>query len=193
MRRAAQVTFSFMFLSTGVGQKVTRMQLFEFLLSRGLLSQASTLNVRRQMVNFITSRIPDIQEDDINTKIALFSKKIPIRWKGSGRNKINFLKRNGDWLREEIYSSNVILTDKELHTPTGRKRPIKDFEKSNIRTKRRRTENLVASHSPEELAFATQTSFAKMGKRNVATVIKKATITSPRSLRTMKRIKSEKK
>ena len=51
------------------------------------------------------------------------------------------------------------LTDKELYTPTGNKRPINDFEKSNIRSERRRSEKLVASHSPEELAFASETIF----------------------------------
>ena len=74
------------------------------------------------------------------------------------------MKRNGDELIEVKYSSNVILTDKELCTPTGSKRPINDFEKSSSRTERRRTEKLVASHSPEELGFATQTTFQEYKK-----------------------------
>ncbi len=57
----------------------------------------------------------------------------------------------------------------------------REFDTLSARTKRRRTKNLVESHSPQELAFAIQTIFTKQGKRNV------------HSLRTMKRLNLPKK
>ena len=141
MRRSAEVIRSFTFLSAGIGQKMTRMELFEFLLKRDLLSQTSTLNMRRQISTSLHIEYQIYRkEDDINTKISLFSNKILIRWKASRRNKIILLNRNVDWLIEVKYSSKVILTDQELYAATGSKRPINDFVKSNIRTERRRTE-----------------------------------------------------
>ena len=135
-----------MFLSTGVGQKVTRMQLFEFLLSRGLLSQASTLNVRRQMVNSLHIEYRIYRKMTLIPKFLHFRTEFSFDGRQAEEIKLVFFILNGDWLIEVIYGSNVVLTDKELYTRTGSKRSITDFEKSNIRSERRRREKLVARH-----------------------------------------------
>nr|CAI5862441.1 unnamed protein product [Callosobruchus analis] len=89
-------------------------------------------------------------EDDIINKISLFSNKIVIRWKASGKNKESFLKRNDAWLKEQIYRPALKATP---FTPS---RAVKSFEILSNRSKRGRTKILVCSHSPEELVLATQ-------------------------------------
>nr|CAI5834885.1 unnamed protein product [Callosobruchus analis] len=158
--------FNFCFF-LGLPPNVTRLQIFELLLSDSLLSRANTAVARRKVVDYVKCRIPDWPEDDIINKISLFSNKIVIRWKASGKNKNSFLKRNDAWLKEQIYRHALKATP---FTPS---RAIKSFVILSNRSKRRRTKKLVCSHSPEELVFATQSSLMKKGKRNVAHAIKK--------------------
>jgi len=148
------------------------MQLFEFLLNERLLSRVTTVRVKKQLIDMISTKMPNIPKEDITTKISLFSHKILLRWKASGRNKKSFFKKNKEWLKKEIYQSDVQIIQQQYRlTPTSRHRAIKEFDTISTRTKRRRTKSLVANYSSEELAFATQTSFIKKGKRNIAHVI----------------------
>lgn len=131
--------------------------------------------------------MPYWSDEEAVNKISLFSNKIVIRWKASGKNKKSFLKRNEAWLKEAIYRpvSKPCINDDPTAPTTSR--PVKNFDLLSGRSKRRRTKKLVASHSPEELAFATRSSLMKKGKRNVAHAIKKTVESSPRSLRIIKK------
>ncbi|KAJ4443107.1 hypothetical protein ANN_04757 [Periplaneta americana] len=61
---------------SGVSQIMTRMDMFEFLFNGSILSRANTIDVKKQMVDFITSTVPQIKEEEIGSKISLFSNKL---------------------------------------------------------------------------------------------------------------------
>lgn len=168
------------------------MQLFEILSEDTPVSQANTVAARKKMVEYVKSKMPGIQEEEILNKISFFSHKIVIRWKASGKNKRHFLKRNQDWLNQPLYQSTDPMQKNITATPKRQSRAVKEFHSLTNRSKRRRTKALVSSHSPKELAFAAQSSYTKAGKRNVAYVMKKAETSSPRSLRELKRIQGSK-
>lgn len=82
MRGSAEVNYFLCFMLPGVSQIVARMDVFEFLFNGSLLSRANTIDVKKQMVDFITSRVPQIKEEEICSKISLFSNKLlrPTVW-----------------------------------------------------------------------------------------------------------------
>ncbi|KAJ8926490.1 hypothetical protein NQ314_021135 [Rhamnusium bicolor] len=143
----------------GVNLGVKRNQLFDFLSKEGLLSQANTIPAKQKIVDFIKLLIPSIPKEEIMAKIITFSCNFTIRWLGE-------IKFGAQSTQQQVATV----------TPTRRSvlRATKEFASTNTRPKRRRTKSLVGSHSPEELLFATQTSFIKKGQRIIAHVMKKA-------------------
>ncbi|KAF2906046.1 hypothetical protein ILUMI_00131 [Ignelater luminosus] len=98
----------------------------------------------------------------------------------SRKNKKSFLKRNEDWLNQPLHQPTHPLHQSDITaTPKSQLRTVKKFHSLTDRSKRRRTKALVLSHSPEELAFASQSSYTKTGKRNIAYVLKKAVSSNP--------------
>lgn len=185
-------TYFFPFLSTDSHMAVKRMQLFELLRRDSLLSRSNTIAARNIMVDYLKCNMPHLPEEIIKNKISLFSNKIGSRWKSSGKNIKSFLKRNNDWLNAEICQTVIqssLATATTTPTSDKRKRGIKNFESLSTRSKRRRTEELVSKHNPDELLFASQSSLTKTGKRNVAHAIKKAVNLTPRKLRVFRRDK----
>jgi len=180
-------------LFLGIRHNVRRLQLFELLSKDSLVSQANTVAARKKMVKYIQSKMPGIREEEVLNKISFFSNKIVIRWKASGKNKKSFLKRNEDWLNQPLCQPTNPLHQRDITaTPKSQLRAVKEFHSLTDRSKRRLTQALVSNYSPEKLAFASQSSYTKIGKRNIAYVLKKAAGSSPRSLRELKKVQRSK-
>lgn len=172
----------------GVGEKITRMQLFQFLWENNILSRANKAKPKQKMLEYIKQILPSTEEQDANNKISLFSTNILKRWRSSGRNKKSFLKKYAAWLTEDfIISKPKNLLQRYAETPRCFK-ALKPFVSITSRSKRRRTKHLVDKYTPEELAFAAQSSFTKKGKRNISYAIKKATFSRPQEVKEMKNL-----
>lgn len=169
---------------------LTRLQLFEFVKSENLVNKVTTTDSKRRLIDYVLSKLPYCPEEIVTTKISFFCKKIFYRWKASGRNMKSFVKRNQEWLERKLMEENVCEVEHNLAattTPTSHGRPKKIFTTLSTRSKQRLGKKLISSHSTEQLAFATQMGFVKKGQRNVANVIKKASTSSPRTLKFMKK------
>ena len=173
----------YFFLSPGVIGGITRLHLFDLLCRHKLVNQANKGSSIARMVDYVSSEIPGLPVEVIKNKIKVFCA-------NQKRNKEKFVLKCNDWLQEELWP--VQNQDAGLPECTPARSTVAqrmDFVRLSASAKKNRTKMLVAGHSPEELAHATQTSFTKIGKRNMATVIKTATVLSPKSLRTIKRVK----
>lgn len=133
------------------------------------------------MVELICSAIPGSSKEDVMIKVSLFSNNFLIRYKKASRKKDYFLSKYAEWLSKDI----------PIMYPMSSTRQKKEFSATSSSTKKRRTKLLLTTHSPEELVHAAQTSFVKKGKRNVAAVLKKVVSSSPRSIRTIKKMKTK--
>lgn len=87
----------------GAAPGVTRKELFEFVLKEGLLSKANTKKVKEEMVQYITSRMPDVSKEDILNKVSLLANRFLVRWKASGRKKSSFLQKNGNTVQKNLH------------------------------------------------------------------------------------------
>lgn len=153
------------------------------------MNQANKGSSIARMVDYVSSEIPGLPEEVIKNKIKVFSAVLTKKWSAI-RNKEKFVLKCNDWLQEELWLAQNQDAGQPDCTPARSAVTQKmDFVGLSASAKKKRTRMLVAGHSPEELAYATQTSFTKIGKRNMATVIKTVTVSSPKSLRTIKRRK----
>ena len=66
-------------------------------------------------------------------------------------------------------------------------RPEKTFEEGSAKTKRRRVEKLLQSHSAPELAFAARATLHSSGKRDAAAIVKQATETTSKRAQKIKK------
>ena len=98
-----------------------------------------------------------------------FCFKIDQKWQKSQRKRDRFLTDHKLWLQNEVALLDSLKNYPSMATPVPHKshdtdpgcsrgRPLKPFEDSSIKTKRRRVENLVSSYSFQELSFAAQES-----------------------------------
>lgn len=113
-----------------------------------------------------------------------FSKRIceqfRYRWNLRGIRVDQFEKKYSDWMNQTIevpVSMKDFLTQTSSAKVSGR--PTKDFGESSNKSKKRKVESLVESFSPEELAFAAETSVRASGKRDAAKLIHDA-LASPK-------------
>lgn len=168
----------------------TRLQLFEYLKDENLINKITTADCKRKLCDYVFSKLPDLPVKTVTNTVSFFSMKICYRWKASGRNIKNFLKRNQEWLEKNLIHQNF-CSAKKVSTSTSTKtligRPKKLFTTLSTRSKQRYVKTFISSHSTEELTFAAQMGFNKKGQRTTAHVIKKASTSSPRTLKLMKK------
>lgn len=107
-------------------------------------------------------------------KLSHFKSEFKKRWSNSSHIKIKFLERNKDWLSQSISFFNSL---DEKHQNGGR--PRHSFPECSKRSKRRKTEELRAFYSCEELSYATQMSLRLSGQLEAAKVVKDVTATTP--------------
>ncbi|KAJ8950245.1 hypothetical protein NQ314_007950 [Rhamnusium bicolor] len=96
-----------------------------------------------------------------------FSLTAHSKWKQSSRVRSYLLKRHDKWLKQQSVLPTAVkafLQQRVVATPgTSRGRPEIPFEESSIKTKKRRVADLLATRSPEELAFADKLSTSSSG------------------------------
>ncbi|KAF2884548.1 hypothetical protein ILUMI_21625, partial [Ignelater luminosus] len=98
-----------------------------------------------------------------------------------------FVQKNSEWLKTEINLSHLLNVSQPTPSLSQRRgRPRKLFWGSFERTKARDVALLLSEVDHQKLAYATQKSLSKSGKRTAAEVVKLATNSSPRSLKKIK-------
>ncbi|CAH0562768.1 unnamed protein product [Brassicogethes aeneus] len=115
---------------------------------------------------FKTDGLPNEVVKRLHDVAHFFCFKIDQKWQKSQRKRDRFLTDHKLWLQNEIalldslktYPSLATLVEHETDPGCSRGRPSKPFEACSLKTKRRRVENLLASHSFQELSFAAQES-----------------------------------
>lgn len=139
---------------------------------------------------------PVVSEDQLKSckaTISRISEKINQRWTKSGRHWERFLRANSSWLEENISFSGIfseVIDDipvLETRSQTGR--PLKDFESSSDKTKRRRVQSLLETTSTEELSLATEVKLRQSGKRDSAAIVKELCLFSPKRGTEIKKVR----
>lgn len=144
---------------------MTRKELVDLMLSQ------NDLNINEKMdfaENFILSQHPytEEQKKDIKRRFSYVKSEIKCRWtKAKGTNA--FMKKNEQWL-EGLFELPKINKSKPG-------RPTKSFEESSERCKRRKTEALRLSDSPDKILYAAQMELRARGSRCGSEILKDIT------------------
>lgn len=97
----------------------------------------------------------------------------------SSRNINSFRSKNKLWLDSKIQFTCPYNADQQHKAKTTRGRPETVFFSLSERSKRRKTEEIRSSFSPEELCYAAQMQFRAAGKLDTALVMKDVTLSTP--------------
>lgn len=115
--------------------------------------------------------------DDMKSSFSTLFSKIRQRLQTVNRTEEKFFQKYSDWLGKPV--TFPILEDFAAATPSITGRPTKEFLLSSERSKRRKTEELRSSFSPEELAYATQSSLRSTGQLDASKLVKEAALSTP--------------
>lgn len=123
-------------------------------------------------------------EDDIKeikSKFAIVKSEFKRRWLPV-KSRIELFEKNNDkWL-------NGVFDMPEKHSKVGR--PRKSFEDASERSKRRKTEELRLSGSPDKIIYAAQMELRAKGQRNASNILKEISENQDRAHEYVKAVKS---
>lgn len=141
-------------------------------------------------------KITDLSENSrtsMKSNIIQWSSKILERWEKSSRKLDNFLRKYDDWLGGDDIEFVAVTYDVQPSTSSGRSsgRPVKSFEESSDKTKRRKVQHLLDSSSYNELTYATEVCVRTSGKRDAANIIKELCSASPTRATNIKTLRSQ--
>ena len=159
---------------------VTRKELFDILKAKGYIQPLRSQSLRI-LTEYVVNKLNMYScKKYVENIVLTFCSDLNKKWKACGRNSNRLSNKHTLWLGEKLKIETNKMTAKEETTPTtSRGRPQKTFEDGSKKTKKRKVQHLVKSHSPSELTFATCLSLQASGRRDAATVVKEATETSP--------------
>ncbi|KAJ8927099.1 hypothetical protein NQ314_020371 [Rhamnusium bicolor] len=125
---------------------------------------------------FNLNHVPPTTERQFKNKIKLMSLTIAAKWNSSGKREERFRAKYEKWLHGENIVFQLDEGDEySLEEPTTSStsgRPIKQFQDSSEKTKKRRIKDIVEAKSVQELALAAEVALRKSGKRDAASLIK---------------------
>jgi hypothetical protein len=108
------------------------------------------------------------------------------KWNSAGRNLKTFQLKNKIWLSLSFNIFGDVEIIPQPLTSTGRGLPKILFIESFKRPERRKVKNLATGSITPEIAYATCRKLHMSGKRTAATIIKRATSSSPNTIRRVK-------
>lgn len=159
---------------------MTRNQLVEW------VKECKTKNFKEKCDYLVHKVATALQSDNLSeesqTKIKNFLVHYNKKWLASSRNLNAFCNKNLPWLNSEVQFSNSFNSEEQDTRSDSLKsggRPTALFLSSSDRTKRRKTEELRSSFSPEELTYAAQMQFRSEGHLEKAEVIKNVAFSTP--------------
>lgn len=134
------------------------------------------LNHLKTAVSERSGKSIEIREDMKASFSTLFSK-IRQKLQTVKRTEQFFFQKYHDWLIKPV--TFPILEVVTTLATSVRARPTKEFLTSSERSKRRKTEELRSSFSPQELAYATQVSLRSTGQLAASKLVKEAALCTP--------------
>lgn len=178
---------------------VTRAEVFE-------IWQRYPKSVRNEKIyeyvinKFELRNVSEEQRRRFQKSIRLFSQKILEKWQKCGKRSDRFISKYAEWLEGENillerneYTCGAVLDEFVLDEPSTstriRGRPQKTFRESSERTRKRKIQPIVESHSCQEIALAAEVSFRQSGKRDAANIIKELATSSPQRASKIKRVR----
>ncbi|XP_050312211.1 uncharacterized protein LOC126747535 [Anthonomus grandis grandis] len=150
----------------------------------GICQSKKRMEQCRYLAEKVTStmRVERLSEESSRV-IYKFIEKYDTKWSSASRNKTAFENKNPDWLNIELEFSSEMNeaqpAEMQDTTLSSRGRPFTGFLDLCDRSKRRKTEQMRADRSPEELTFAAQMKFRSEGKLDEADVLKNVAFSSP--------------
>lgn len=119
---------------------------------------------------------PFTLSDDAKLAIRALLSQLNEKWKQASRHEDRFFDKFSTWLSvfvplEEIHEASI--------QSSSMGRPSSGFAEASVRSKRRKTEDLRATRSTEELSYAAQMSLRAAGKLDAAKVVQDVTLGSP--------------
>lgn len=133
-----------------------------------------------EIEQFMTERLkrPFTLSDDVKSAVRRLLSQFNEKWTQVSRNEGKFFEKFSTWLSVFVPLEEI----KEAATKSSKSsmgRPSSGFAEASVRTKRQKTEDLRATTSTEELAFATQMSLRAAGRVDAAKVVQDVTLGSP--------------
>lgn len=101
---------------------------------------------------------PASDQPELKKSLQQFFKHFKAKWLLSNRDKVKFFQNNSSWLDGQC------IFKKYAKSKVSPGRPVKDFAESSDRSKRRKTENLRASTSVDELLFSAEMKLRSEGQ-----------------------------
>lgn len=139
---------------------ITRKALFDIMQEHSVNFEDNLLHMENYLLKFYP-----YSEDDtrlLQAKITRLKSEFRKKWQEASRSVKKFLALNKNWLEGSI----------EIPRPISHAgRPPKAFEDSCARTKRRKTEDIRKTATPQELAYATKVAFYASGRRDASKVL----------------------
>lgn len=127
--------------------------------------------------------------ESMRTSLSALFHKMRTMWQKVNRKEKIFFQKYKEWLNMPIFFP-VAVTSQKVLTNTGG-RPSIEFAFCSQRSKRRKTEEIRAKFTSDELAYAIQISLRSAGQLDASKVIKEVTMTSPsRTLKYRNALKS---
>lgn len=130
---------------------------------------------------YITTKlqINNVEEQRrISARVLTFCSDLQKKWITCQRNSKKLYSDHPAWL-EAVFITTETHDSQESSAGSRRGRPPKCFEFAGAKTKKRRLQQLLQSHSTSELSYATRLSLRSSGKRHAAEIVKAATDTTP--------------
>lgn len=122
-----------------------------------------------------------VLKEDMKPQFSKLFHGMRERYNSVNRTERDFFVKYDKWLSEPVSFLVQRKAFPSTTSETSKKggRPSTAFLLSSDRSKRRKTEELRSSFSPEELAYATQMSLRSTGKIDASKVVKDATLSTP--------------
>lgn len=169
-----------------------RLELFQFLRNEKLLRGGASQRAIKELIKYIIGKkeeYSDIikKDSEIFKKTKIFLSNLSTRWKCCKFDINTFKHKYSDWLNKEFQCKIYIPYISEQETSTRKLgRPTTSFTDSSRKSKRIKIQPLLEK-TPEELSLATAAAYHSSGQRDIASVIKKVTTSSPRSVKRIKK------
>lgn len=145
---------------------VTRKYLYDIMNGENLPNFDAKLNY---LENHLLLNYGNTDEDmkDLKQRFSLFKSVLKDKWAKCHRKEEAFLKNNESWLNGTFQ-----IPIKSLNRPG---RPLKSFDESSERSKRRKTEKIRSTVEDNVIVHAAQTSLRVQGKRAASKILKEIT------------------
>lgn len=158
--------------------------LFEAVLTAGLMSEVSSQESQKFLLEFIQKKLghcEDNDEDVMKNRIKGFTSNLKTKWLDCKSRIDYFRKKNEKW-RNLPFNTSIEETkkadtsDHNLSTQRRKRgRPVVLFQEASTKTRQRRMKKILDSRSQEEICCAAVSVLNQSGHRAAASVVKEVT------------------